>query len=680
MPARSRPRALSTWTAATATLAAAVSLSLIGVAPATATAAGAAPAGSSPLGGSVPNWATPQAVRGATPAGTGVSVEVYLTSRDPGGLAAYASEVSDPTSSLYRHYLTPAAQDARFGPTAGQQSAVKAWLAGAGMRVTADTEQYISATGSPATVRAAFGTPLDDYAVSGHTYYAPQHSAVVPNAVAPDVLGVAGLDDAPRVESSTAVPVVAPGTGKLTTGPNGVPYIGVEPCTTYYDQSAPTDLPSAYGHQAPSPMCGYLPKQLQDAYRTGASGLTGKGVTVAVVDAYGSPTIASDVVEFDAANHFPTFKPGQFSQVVTPSAWQNQSACGDWTPEESLDVEEVHTMAPGAKVVYVGANSCFDSDLIAAEADIVDNHLADVVSDSFAEDIYDTNGNTPASTEQEYTQEFEQGATEGIGFNFSSGDCSTQAPAIVAGGVNCDAYSSEPQTMFPAEDPWVTAVGASAIGIGKHGNYEFETGMGDSQADLLNGTTWSGLPGTFTFGSGGGTSSDFAQPYYQKGVVPPALADTLLNGEPAAAPMREVPDVGMEGDLLLTTMVGFTQKLPDGTTGFAEQGYGGTSVACPLFSGVQADAQQAAGRPLGFANPEIYARYRALGTRGFHTVTDDPGGRTRAVAYDNGLTNGVQQGWLFTLGTDYTLKATPGYNDVTGLGSPELGYLLSFRH
>jgi len=127
-------------------------------------------------------------------------------------------------------------------------------------------------------------------------------------------------------------------------------------------------------------------------------------------------------------------------------------------------------------------------------------------------------------------------------------------------------------------------------------------------------------------------------------------------------------------------MVGFTQKLPDGTTGFAEQGYGGTSVACPLFSGVQADAQQAAGRPLGFANPEIYARYRALGTLAFHPVTDNPGGSTKAVAYDNGLTNGVQQGWLFTLGTDYTLKATTGYNDVTGLGSPRLGYLLSFLH
>lgn len=99
MPARNRQRTLSTWMAATATLAVVASLSLVGVDSASAVAAGAVPAGSSPLSGSVPNWATPQAVRGATPAGTGVSVDVYLTSRDPGGLSAYATEVSDPTSS-----------------------------------------------------------------------------------------------------------------------------------------------------------------------------------------------------------------------------------------------------------------------------------------------------------------------------------------------------------------------------------------------------------------------------------------------------------------------------------------------------------------------------------------------------------------------------------------------------
>jgi len=637
--------------------------------------------GPAALPGSQPSWATARADRGAVPASSRITLEVLLSSGNAAGLAAYAQAVSSPGNPEYHHYLTPAQQNARFGPAASQSAAVRAWLAGSGLKVTSSTEQYVAVSGTAAQAEAAFSTPLHDYAVGDHTYYAPQHPAVVPASVAGAVLGVEGLDNAPHVNKPASAPTPTASTGaKLVKGPNGAPYIGVTPCTTYYDQSAPKDLPKAYGAYQPSPMCGYLPNQLRGAYQIPQSGLSGKGVTVAIVDAYGSPTIASDVDTFDQDNGFAPFKPGQFTDLSTPADFYDQSSCGNWTPEESLDVEETHTMAPNAKIDYVGANSCNDVDFIAAESDIVDNHLADIVSDSYTEDIYDTNGNTSQTLIDAYDQVFEEGAAEGIGFYFASGDCADDAPAIVTSGVNCDTYSSEPQTTFQPSIPWVTAVGATAIAIGKHNNYEFETGMGDSQATLQNGTAWSSLPGTFIFGSGGGTSNLFAQPWYQKGVVPSSLADTLLTGQPASQPMREVPDVAMEGDLMLTTMVGFTQPLPDGTTGFAEQGYGGTSIACPLFAGEQADAEQAVGFPIGFANPEIYAKYQSLGKRAFHTVTDAPGGRTKAVAYDNGLQNGVQQGLLFTLGTDYTLEATPGYNDVSGLGSPTLGYLESFRH
>ncbi|MFI9272110.1 protease pro-enzyme activation domain-containing protein [Kitasatospora sp. NPDC052896] len=644
-------------------------------------AAASAHPGPAVLAGSQPSWATARADQGAVPASSGISVEVLLSGQDPSGLAAYAQAVSSPNGPEYHHYLTPAQQSARFGPSAAQSAAVRAWLTGSGLKITSSTEQYVAATGTAAQMTAAFGTPLHDYGVDGHTYYAPQHPAIVPDSVADAVLGVEGLDDAPHVNKPASTPAVAPSAGaKLVTGPNGAPYIGVTPCTAYYDQSAPKDLPKAYGAHQPSPMCGYLPNQLRGAYQVPQSGLSGAGATVAIVDAYGSPTIGSDVDTFDRYNDFPQFKPGQFTDLSTPAHFYDQSACGDWTPEESLDVEEVHTMAPEAKIDYVGANSCNDVDFIAAESDIVDNHLADIVSDSYTEDLYDTNGNTSPALINAYVQVFEEGAAEGIGFYFASGDCADDAPAIVGSGVNCDTYSSEPQTTFQPSIPWVTAVGATAIAIGKGRNYEFETGMGDSEATLQNGTAWSSLPGTFSFGSGGGTSDYFAQPWYQKGVVPDSLADTLLTGQPASQPMREVPDVAMEGDLLLTTMVGFTQKLPDGTTGFAEQGYGGTSIACPLFAGEQTDAEQALGFPIGFANPEIYAKYQSLGKRAFHTVTDDAGGRTKAVAYDDGVKNGVRQGRLFTLGTDYTLKATPGYNDVSGVGSPTLGYLESFKH
>src|SRR6202044_492690 len=110
---------------------------------------------------------------------------------------------------------------------------------------------------------------------------------------------------------------------------------------------------------------------------------------------------------------------------------------------------------------------------------------------------------------------------------------------------------------------------------------------------------------------------------YQSGTVPKSLSEHLLTGGTSTTPMREVPDVAMEGDLYAGTMVGFTQTLPDGSTGYGEAGYGGTSVATPLFAGEQADAQQAqGGEAIGFANPEIYQRYRTLGLLAYHVVTD----------------------------------------------------------
>jgi subtilase family serine protease len=660
----------------TAALGAATAVSLVTGAPAQA-----ATSSTAVLAGTQPSWATPQADVGAAPSATPVSVEVYLASRNPSALAAYATSVSDPSSADYHHYLTPDQQNAQFGPSGAQVSAVQSWLTGAGLKVGTTTEQYVTATGDAAAVQAAFGTSLNDYAVSGHTYFAPKSDAVVPAGISADILGVDGLDNAPHAAKAADTP--APGNGKLITQQGQAPYIGLTPCATYYGQSAPSGLPPAYGKTAPNPVCGYLPSQIRDAYQVNQTGLTGKGQTVAVVDWYESPTLAPDVNEFAKDNGVAQFKPGQFTSITDQAQWNSMNLCGpvsDDTPEQSLDVESVHTLAPDAKVVYVGASSCNDSDLISAEADIVDHHLATVVTDSWDEDLFDTTGNEPTASINEYTQLFEQGAVEGIGFYFASGDCSTDAPAIVGTGLNCDPDSSEPQVTFPSSDPWVTAVGATAIGIGKNNNYEFETGMGDSEATLNSaGTAWANLPGQFLFGAGGGTSNYFTQPAYQRGVVPNSLSDTLLTGQRATQPMREVPDVAMEGDLLAATMVGFTQTLPDGSTGFAEAGYGGTSVATPLFAAEQADAQQAdGGWSLGFADPEIYLRYRLLGQYAFHDVTDHPGGTTQAMAINAGVTNGVQQGLLFTIGADYTLHATPGYDDVTGVGSPSLGYLESF--
>jgi subtilase family serine protease len=131
----------------------------------------------------------------------------------------------------------------------------------------------------------------------------------------------------------------------------------------------------------------------------------------------------------------------------------------------------------------------------------------------------------------------------------------------------------------------------------------------------------------------------------------------------------------MEGSTALPVLVGLS-----GPHGFTLLGYGGTSAATPAFAAVQADAQQLAGHRLGFANPALYERH---GSGAFHDVTDNPaaaGNRPPTALRDNGPTVPAEYRYLlFTLGHDFGLTATKGYDDATGLGSPAAGYLPSYR-
>ena len=142
--------------------------------------------------------------------------------------------------------------------------------------------------------------------------------------------------------------------------------------------------------------------------------------------------------------------------------------------------------------------------------------------------------------------------------------------------------------------------------------------------------------------------------------------------------MRVVPDVSALADPSTGFLVGETTLQPDGTTyAFSLSRIGGTSVACPTFAGIEADAQQAAGHVLGFANPAIYQRY---GTDAFHDVTDHPFGSRHLAEVRNNYTDpytktGPLVTYLRTLGIDgegaAALPAVKGYDDATGVGSPD---------
>jgi subtilase family serine protease len=645
------------------------------------TGTAAAAPGRAAIPGTHPRWAVSRPGAAAQAVTTGnVNLRVYLAGPDPSGLAAYAAAVSDPSNANYGNYLTPAQAQARFAATNTQVDAVKSWLTSQGLTVTGVTSGfggYVSVTGTLAQAGQAFGVSFANYTdPSGHTARAPQSAATVPSSIAGDVLAVSGLD--------TGNHQMKPQDQLPPPGPN---YWVAPPVSRFYGQLTAFNEPPFDGTHWSWNVAGYTPQQVRGAYGITDTGMTGAGQTVAIVDAYASPTMPSDANQFSRATRNQPFRPGQYQQYTPASySYTSDTECGasGWYGEETLDIEQVHGTAPNANVRFVAGASCLDTDLAAADALVVNNHLASIVTDSFGEP-YDG-----ATIQPVWDDIFEAGAVEGIGFMFSSGDSGYEDPAVE------DPYSDQIQVDYPTSSPWVTSVGGTSLAVGPRNDYQWELPWG-TLINPLSGNSWSlssqptyGDPSTnpnawpYDGSGGGGVSTAYPQPWYQRWVVPYRLATDVPEGS-TTTPMRVIPDVSALADPSTGVLVGQTTLQPDGKTyAFALSRIGGTSVASPVFAGVEADAQQAAGYDLGFANPAIYARY---GTSAFHDVTQGPEPQFQVRNnYTNPYTaTGPLVTFLRAMGVNggpssdgnASLVATRGYDDATGVGSPNQ-YVQSF--
>jgi subtilase family serine protease len=616
--------------------------------------------------------------RGPVAAGTRVDARVYLTGRDPAGLASYAASVSDPRSENYGRYLTPAEVDARFGATPAQLSAVRSWLTSAGLSVTRATSQYLRVSGDAAATGRAFGIALRRFtapATGGRpatTFVAPDRDVTAPASVAGDVLSVVGLDT--RASARTA--------SDLSTPPSIV--VRPQPCSRYWGEKTATDKPPAFAAAAPYVPCGYTPEQIRSGYGLNNLPVDGTGSRVAVVLAYNSPTALPDANRAATEHGLPAFRDGQYSTSLPDEPYTRFDDCGGadaWYVEQAIDVETVHTVAPGAQVLFSSAASCGDPDLLDAEERVVEAHSADMISNSWT--FGPTSIVNPA-TKPAFDRVFQRAAVEGIGVYFVSGDFGPDNPA----SPSTDFGQPDPTTEYPAENPNVTAVGGTTLAIDGNGRKLFQASWGGLASTLTaDGTGWTPAPGTgypdnFLSGGGGGTSPNYRQPAYQADVVPTSLSTRLLTGKPIA-PSRVVPDVAMDAANETGMAIGETMVTPEGKAVYTEVRWGGTSLATPMFVGVQALSQQAAKHPLGFANPALYQRYqRSPGL--FDDVTDTPLGPNTSfgvvrVDYtDPADPSSPIRTRFVTLAHDGLLHATAGYDNATGLGTVGGDYVRSY--
>jgi subtilase family serine protease len=628
---------------------------VIGTAAATVLGVGPATAASRPgrhlLNGSQPHWLSKAKAMPSAPAdSSSISFGLLLKLRDQAGAEATLASISDPDSAAYGNWLTNRQFVDRFAPAASDVSAVQSWLKSQGFTLNQTLGgMYVEASGTTAQINKTFGTKMENYSYQGQTVHANSTALSLPDgtpsAVVGILAGVTGLDQGSTLKKP-ADTLPGPDTGFR---------IG-QPTSSYFGQKIATDKPSKDGKKQPYVIRGYEPKQYQSAYGETdllKHGIDGRGVTVAITDAYASPTIVKDTTIYNSRHGLPAWKRGQFSQITPgPNGYGQIDDCGasGWYGEETLDVESVHSMAPGAKVVYVGGADC-NAGLDNAWAATIDNHVADIVTNSwgFANDVVD-------QTSLDFYSQFSiEAALTGITVDFSSGDDGDQTE----GGTQPALKTVD----FPADLPYVTGVGGTSVGIDKHNNRAFEYGWQNAYYSLSDdGKSW--VDEAYSSGGGGGTSVIFPQPFYQRGVVPDAISKYW-----GGKAMRTVPDISMPGDPNTGLRVGQTQTFPDGVY-YDEYRIGGTSLASPLLAGVQAVASQKAHHKVGFANP-LY--YKESGTSAIKDIVapKHPVYQVRVNLVDGQDTKQGTETLLQDIDVQTsTIHSTRGYDAETGVGSP----------
>jgi subtilase family serine protease len=421
-----------------------------------------------------------------------------------------------------------------------------------------------------------------------------------------------------------------------------------------------------------------------------AAGNEGQGKTIAIVDSFGSSTIRQDLANFNtqfglphlcgesgpsnpsancSSSTSPRFDIVCFQGCPSPTAPPPNNGTGQenhnlWDLEVSLDVEWAHATAPKANIMLVTTPTAETlgvqgfQQMMNAEQFVVDNHMADVITQSFGAGEGSFHNGTAAINQ--LRQAFIDAQPNDITVLASTGDFGTAN--IYKEPVKNPKTIPYPSVAWPASDPLVTAVGGTYLCT------DAITGTTvDSTSPPVNCQQNPGVREVGWIDSGGGYSILFPKPSYQN-TLPPgsSFAGTSVGAPGPNSNMRGIPDIAYQASSRTGVLVYMTDPATRGAgagcgganpcaTGWYV--VGGTSSGSPQWAGIAAMADQIAGRDLGFLNPALYA------------VAADPA-KYAADFYD--VTTGNNQADPSIPG----YPATAGWDAVTGLGTPNVANLI----
>ncbi|WP_405497442.1 S8 family serine peptidase [Streptomyces sp. NBC_00096] len=424
---------------------------------------------------------------------------------------------------------------------------------------------------------------------------------------------------------AAAALVATPLTGSATAAPVGGGQVRPVPAITGHHLAHTTSGPLTTEEcQAKWQIACYGPLQYRKAYNLDPlyrAGITGKGRTIVIVDSFGSPTIQHDLDVYSKQYGIHSSKVEVIKWGKVP-AWDPKNAdMTGWAGESTLDVEMAHAMAPDAKIVLVETAVAETEgvtgfpEMMSAEKSLIDRGIGDVISQSFGatENTFPGFDKGDFSSLKDLRYAFKAAAAHDVTVLAASGDGGATDNTADGSG-----YYTQPVNSWPSSDPLVTSVGGTQLHLDDQGNRL-------SPESVYN-----------DYGAGGGGQSHvFGRPAFQNGV------------RSVVGNRRATPDISMAA--AVNGGAWMYSSYDPAAVGWDVSG--GTSEATPLFSGIVALADQAAGHRIGNLNEALYSLYKHDGYKPSSGLVDVNDGTNNSYA-------GV---------TGYT--AVNGYDMATGIGT-----------
>ena len=524
---------------------------------------------------------------------------VYLPLTHTEALEQLLRDQTDPTSSSYRQWLTPAQFKAQFGPSRSDVAKVTGALLAAGFTVVAENTQNLEVEGPVSAVEQMFSAHIQRVQTANGQikFAAAEHHLTMPDALA----SVGAV--IPEFTTHLAAHVHSQRMARSLSA--ATPNFRLSSIDSFF---YPNDLNEAY--QQPS-------------FQT----VTGAGAHIGVV-------ISSVIDPTDLAKTFnsslnlgggnfliQSYSENTNTPVPTVTIRAVNGGSGAFNPasgagvEASADTQMSLGTAPGAKETIYDMPDLSDDSVIAGYTAVDEDNAVDIASSSFGECELDFTAAANGGIDftgilKTFHALFQQGNAQGITFVASSGD---------NGGVPCTttAFDNNPTngTNYvagvenPASDPNVTGVGgtnlktAATPGI-NDATYVSENANFDPRlpAEFQVGPHTIVSVGNNTWGSGGGFSIIFSKPLYQ------FLVDTGSNQQ------RAVPDVSLmmggcpsDADLAVQNCLVLPRSAAIIWIGGEPFLVIGTSSSVQEFAGVLALAVEVNGGRLGNVNPLIYS-------------------------------------------------------------------------